>query len=62
MRHGAGRLDGARRRLVELRLEDATLAGRFEGLDPAGALLLALPDGTRRRVSAGEVVGLPVRG
>ena len=46
---------------IELRLEEATLAGRFEGLDPAGALLLALADGTRRRISAGDVMGLPVR-
>ena len=46
---------------IELRLEDATLAGRFDGLDPAGALLLALSDGTRRRISAGDVMGLPVR-
>lgn len=39
---------------VEVRLEGETLAGVFEDIDDAGALVLAL-DGGRRRVAAGEV-------
>jgi len=31
------------------------LAGRFTGLDAGGALILALPDGTKRTIQAGEV-------
>ncbi len=40
---------------VEVRLPQGTLTGRFCALDEAGALALALPDGTTRRVTAGEV-------
>lgn len=32
-----------------------SLAGAFAGLDPSGALRMALPDGSRRLVQAGEV-------
>lgn len=31
------------------------LAGQFAGLDAGGALILALPDGTKRTIQAGEV-------
>ncbi|HYM31107.1 MAG TPA: biotin--[acetyl-CoA-carboxylase] ligase [Candidatus Cybelea sp.] len=40
---------------VRVRLGDATLVGLFESLDEAGALVLATPDGGRRRVAAGDV-------
>ncbi len=40
---------------VSVRLPDSTLRGRFAGLDAAGALLLDLPDGSRRTVTAGDV-------
>lgn len=40
---------------VRVNLERETIEGRFEGLDPDGALLLALPRGGSRRVTAGEV-------
>ena len=32
-----------------------TLAGRFVDLDRDGNLLLALPDGTLRRIAAGDI-------
>lgn len=37
------------------RLPGRDLCGRFVGMDDAGALLLDLPDGGRRRIAAGEV-------
>src|SRR5690606_12987584 len=37
------------------RLGQETLYGQAEGLDPDGALRLRLPDGTLRRVTAGDV-------
>jgi BirA family biotin operon repressor/biotin-[acetyl-CoA-carboxylase] ligase len=40
---------------VEARLPAETINGTFEGLDREGALLLALPDGSRRAITAGEV-------
>jgi len=40
---------------VEVRLDRETLSGRFEALDETGALALALPDGGRRLVAAGDV-------
>lgn len=40
---------------VEVDFEDHILRGRVEGLDPDGALLLRLPDGTLERVLAGDV-------
>ena len=40
---------------IEVRLPTGTLRGRFEGLDPQGALQLLLPDGRRRSVAAGDV-------
>jgi len=41
--------------MVELRLEGQVVRGRFAALDPSGALLLELPDGGRRLVTAGDV-------
>ncbi|NIA67282.1 biotin--[acetyl-CoA-carboxylase] ligase [Pelagibius litoralis] len=40
---------------IEVRLPQETLSGRFQGLDPQGALQLALPDGSTRSIAAGEV-------
>lgn len=40
---------------VVARLEMETLAGRFVDLDRDGNLLLALPDGTLRRIAAGDI-------
>ena len=40
---------------VEVRLDRETLTGRFEALDETGALALALPEGGRRLVAAGDV-------
>jgi BirA family biotin operon repressor/biotin-[acetyl-CoA-carboxylase] ligase len=34
---------------------ETPLCGQFDGLDPSGALILRLPDGTRQTVHAGEV-------
>jgi len=40
---------------VTVRLERETLPGRFAALDADGTLLLDQPDGTRRRIAAGDV-------
>jgi len=40
---------------IEVRLPSETIKGRFETLQDDGALELLLPDGQRRRVTAGEV-------
>jgi BirA family biotin operon repressor/biotin-[acetyl-CoA-carboxylase] ligase len=48
--HAAG-LD----RAIEVRLPGETVNGIFRGLDADGALLLALPDGSSRAITAGEV-------
>jgi len=40
---------------ITVRLPGDELRGRFMGLDASGALLLDLPDGTRRTVTAGDV-------
>lgn len=40
---------------IEVRLPSETIKGRFNTLQTDGALELLLPDGQRRRVSAGEV-------
>ena len=40
---------------IEVRLEGATLKGRFAALDPSGALELELAEGGRRLVTAGDV-------
>ena len=48
MAHGLGEA-------IEVRLEEETIHGRFEGLDDDGTLLVALDDGGIRRVVAGDV-------
>ncbi len=40
---------------LEMNVGEASLAGRFDGLAPDGAMMLTLDDGTQRRVNAGEV-------
>lgn len=40
---------------IEVRLDHATLTGRFATIDDAGALALDLPNGRRRLVAAGDV-------
>lgn len=40
---------------IEVRLEREALAGIFQDLDPDGTLRLILPDGTERRIAAGDV-------
>jgi BirA family biotin operon repressor/biotin-[acetyl-CoA-carboxylase] ligase len=40
---------------ITVRLPGDDLRGRFMGLDASGALLLDLPDGSRRTVTAGDV-------
>lgn len=40
---------------IIVRLPQEEVRGRFEGLDDGGALLLRLPDGTLRPISAGDV-------
>ena len=42
---------------IRVRLPERELAGRFQGLDEAGRLLVEGPDGVAR-VTAGEVFGL----
>jgi BirA family biotin operon repressor/biotin-[acetyl-CoA-carboxylase] ligase len=44
---------------VRLRLaEDEVVSGRFTDVDEAGRLVLSLPDGSRKTVAAGDVIGL----
>ncbi len=43
---------------LEVRLPKETLRGRFRDLDPQGALLLDLPDGTQRTIAAGDIYPL----
>lgn len=50
LQHAAG-LGGA----IRVRLDDAELHGTFIGLDNDGALKLSLSDGTKRRITAGDV-------
>jgi biotin-(acetyl-CoA carboxylase) ligase len=40
---------------VRVRLAERELAGRFEALDEAGALVLRLPDGNVMTIAAGDV-------
>jgi len=40
---------------LTVRLGARDLVGRFEALDPAGRLVLRLPDGSRETIAAGEV-------
>lgn len=45
---------------IRVRLEGRELKGVFADLDGAGALLLDLPGGSRRRITAADVFALPV--
>ena len=40
---------------IEVRLPQETLLGTFTDLDPSGTLVLTLPDGSERRIAAGDV-------
>lgn len=40
---------------IRVRLETTELTGTFSGIEADGALMLTLPDGTSRRVTAGDV-------
>ena len=40
---------------IEVRLPQETLLGSFTDLDPSGTLVLTLPDGSERRIAAGDV-------
>lgn len=46
---------------IQVRLNDRTIAGRFEAIDSSGALVLACSDGTRETVAAGDVFPLTAR-
>lgn len=43
---------------LEVRLDRETFSGSFVGLDPDGALVVGLEDGSQRRVAAGDVFPL----
>jgi BirA family biotin operon repressor/biotin-[acetyl-CoA-carboxylase] ligase len=47
---------------IVVRLADRELAGRFEAIDEAGALVLVLEDGSKELVSAGDVMTFAERG
>jgi BirA family biotin operon repressor/biotin-[acetyl-CoA-carboxylase] ligase len=40
---------------ITARLPRESLTGRFQGIDPTGALQLQMPDGTMRTINSGEV-------
>ncbi|MCG8547161.1 MAG: biotin--[acetyl-CoA-carboxylase] ligase [Alphaproteobacteria bacterium] len=40
---------------ITVRLPEAVMEGRFADMDETGALILEMPDGQRRRVTAGDV-------
>ena len=40
---------------INVRLPKESFAGKFIGIDDAGALQVELQDGTRRQISSGEV-------
>lgn len=42
-------------REIEVKMPESTITGRFEEIDEDGALVLALPDGHRERIRAGDV-------
>lgn len=44
---------------IEVRLEDGILRGTFCDIDEAGALLLELPGGEKRRITAADVFAAP---
>jgi BirA family biotin operon repressor/biotin-[acetyl-CoA-carboxylase] ligase len=41
--------------LVELKSSDEVIRGKVEGIDPDGSLLLRAPDGSERRIIAGDI-------
>jgi hypothetical protein len=41
--------------MMRVLLPNREIVGRFEALDPAGRLVLGLPDGAREAISAGDV-------
>jgi BirA family biotin operon repressor/biotin-[acetyl-CoA-carboxylase] ligase len=43
---------------IRIGLADRELAGRFEGIDDAGCLVLIAPDGAKEVVAAGDVISL----
>lgn len=43
---------------VRVRVDDEDLVGQFESVDESGRLVLALPDGSRKTIAAGDVVAL----
>jgi BirA family biotin operon repressor/biotin-[acetyl-CoA-carboxylase] ligase len=43
---------------IRVRLADRELAGRFDSLDEAGALVLIEPDGSKVKIAAGDVICL----
>ena len=48
--------------VVEVRLAERTLTGRFETVDDAGRLVLELPEGKRQVLASGDVAGLRGQG
>ena len=54
LRHAAGRDS-----LLQARLADEIVEGRFADLDETGALVMTLANGASRRVLAGEVYAMP---
>ena len=47
--------------MIRLRHGDEELRGRFVDIEPTGALVMELPDGTRKMLHAGEVAGVEVK-
>jgi len=47
---------------IRVRVADRELAGRFEAIDEAGALVLILQDGSKEVISAGDVMAFADRG
>jgi BirA family biotin operon repressor/biotin-[acetyl-CoA-carboxylase] ligase len=48
--------------VVEVRLDERTLTGRFETVDESGRLVLELPEGKRQTLASGDVAGLRGQG
>ncbi|HYB09810.1 MAG TPA: biotin--[acetyl-CoA-carboxylase] ligase [Alphaproteobacteria bacterium] len=46
--------------IIQARLENEVLEGRFRDIDESGALLLEIEGGAFRRITAGDVFALPV--
>jgi len=45
---------------IDVRLGNALISGRFTDLDDDGAMIIETAEGVRRRVTAGDIVELPV--